>query len=226
METRKLAIVAGAGTAAGRQTAERLAGDGITVIAADSDIARAKNVADGISAAGGYSEACFLDPESKESAEALFKKAGEKYGTINYLAYMGCEDEKKSFLDVTADEWSHIIRTDLEGAFFCAQAAAEIMMQQGKRMGPYSIMFAVPELSASQDGSRAASCSAGWAVRGLMRSMALTLGRYDITVNALAASENIGCVPEIAETVAFAFSEKARNFTGMTMMINGGAVMS
>jgi NAD(P)-dependent dehydrogenase (short-subunit alcohol dehydrogenase family) len=86
------------------------------------------------------------------------------------------------FLEIDDEYWDHMFDVNCKGTLWCSQAAATIMISQGRGGRIINI--------ASQSGRRGeelglAYCASKAAVISLTQSMALALARYSINVNAL-----------------------------------------
>jgi NAD(P)-dependent dehydrogenase (short-subunit alcohol dehydrogenase family) len=86
------------------------------------------------------------------------------------------------FLEIDDEYWDHMFDVDCKRTLWCSQAAATILISQGRGGRIINI--------ASQSGRRGeelglAYCASKAAVISLTQSMALALARYSINVNAL-----------------------------------------
>lgn len=146
------------------------------------------------------------------------------------------------FLDLTLEQWRHTVSVDLEGAFVCLQRAARHMVGRdgGRLIAITSVHEHQPRVgSAAYD---AAKHSLG----GLMKTIALELGREGITANSVAPGEiatpmtgqededprgtdrpgvplgRPGDAHEIAAVVAFLASPAASYVTGASYAVDDG----
>jgi NAD(P)-dependent dehydrogenase (short-subunit alcohol dehydrogenase family) len=228
---------------------------------ADINAEKAQAVAAEIRKAGGAALAIQADVSDEESVNGMFDAFLNEYGRINYLAANAGIFIYGDFLSFSYEDWRTIMAVNVDGMLLCCRRAAKEMIRQGAGRGPYSIMLGLSQGSFSQDPPSAAYITSKWAGRGLMRSMALGLAKYDITVNGIgpgsvltdlhryvngkiaemngmtveAATEMMGKIyplkgyqpaEEMAAIYSFAFSDRARNMTGMTIMDDGGNVMT
>jgi NAD(P)-dependent dehydrogenase (short-subunit alcohol dehydrogenase family) len=104
-------------------------------------------------------------------------KVADRLGKLDILVNNAGTTLTKPFLDVAETEWDGVIKTNLNGAFLAAQAAARIMKMQESSGAIVNI--------ASVLGLRVAGQASMAAIVHLTRAMALELARYRIRVNAL-----------------------------------------
>jgi meso-butanediol dehydrogenase/(S,S)-butanediol dehydrogenase/diacetyl reductase len=114
-------------------------------------------------------------------------------------------------VDQTLDSWNRTVAINLTGAFLCAKHVAPKMIE-GKRGGR---IINTASIAGKRGGPMtAAYCAAKHGVIGLTRSLALELGAYNITVNAVC--------PGFVETQLF---EGLINMVGSTRNLNREAVL-
>jgi 3-oxoacyl-[acyl-carrier protein] reductase len=143
---------------------------------------------------------------------------------------------------MTDEQWRRVIDVDLTGVFNCARAAVPTMRSNGG--GSIVNISSINGLRGKFGQTNYAAAKAG--VIGLTKSLAKELARYNVTVNAVApglietpildampaearrsAAEEIllgrmGRVEDVAETVAFLCSDRARFITGEVIRVDGG----
>jgi NAD(P)-dependent dehydrogenase (short-subunit alcohol dehydrogenase family) len=224
LNDKRVALVTGGGKGIGRAVCIRLAADGMAVVVADIDLENACQTANIMKAAGNDSTALWVDVSNKESVDIMFDRLLSKYGRINYLAAMAQVNKLGDFLTFSLSDWEAVMETNVDGTLLCCQRAAKEMLKQGQDLGPCSIGIGLAQDAFEQTIDSVAFGTSNWTVRGLMRSLALSLAQDDITVNAVGQGENIR-FEEIASIYSFLFSDEARNITGTTIMDNYGATM-
>ncbi len=193
----KNAIVVGAGSGIGLACAERLAGEGCRVVAADISAEGVKKTADAINGAGGSAVPLTVNLASVNDIQRMVAEAVSVLGRIDILVNSAGVVQSKSFLDVTEDEWDFVININQKGAAFLMQAAAREMV---KNVPPEDVGHNVPGRSygkivnfssISGRGGRPLQihyASSKAAVISLTRSVAMALAPYGINVNAVSPS--------------------------------------
>lgn len=123
------------------------------------------------------------DISKPEAGKDLVAQTVAKFGRLDtFVSNAGiCQFEE--FLQISPESWQHHLNTNLSGAFYAVQAAAEQMVNQQPQGGS---IIGISSISALVGG--AAQChytptKAG--ILSLMQSTATALGKYDIRCNAL-----------------------------------------
>jgi NAD(P)-dependent dehydrogenase (short-subunit alcohol dehydrogenase family) len=190
----KVAVVTGSGRAGGlgEAIARRLADEGAAVVISDIGASRDSATPDGmiggtaemaaIAASlphGGSTFAC--DVRDPASVRALAAHARDAHGSLDiWVNNAGIGYIMKPLFDVSAEDWRAVIDVNLTGAWFGLQAAAEIMVAQGK--GGRIINIASQAAKSGFPHAQAYTASKHGLV-GLTRSAAIELGEHGITVN-------------------------------------------
>ena len=112
----KVAVVTGAGSGIGRATVRRFAQEGARVIAADRDLAAARETCEGLDA-----QAVRADVTDRVSVEALLE--GERHVDV-YFNNAGIPETIKPLAEITRQEWDAVIDVNLTALFVAAQVAA------------------------------------------------------------------------------------------------------
>jgi meso-butanediol dehydrogenase/(S,S)-butanediol dehydrogenase/diacetyl reductase len=168
------AVVTGAGSGIGRAIASTLAGRGFQVVATDVDLDAAKETA---AACGGT--ALRLDVTDPAAAAAV---AEEVAGFEVWVSNAGIS-KMQSFLQVSPADLRRTLAVNLEGIFWCGQAAARVMIAR-------SISGTIIN-TASMAGKQgrvpylADYVASKFGVVGLTQAMAFELAPHGITVNSV-----------------------------------------
>lgn len=189
----KVAVVTGSGRAGGlgEAIARRLAAEGAAVVI--SDIGASKDSATPDSMIGGTAEmqaiaaslpkastfAC--DVRDPAQVRGLAAHAVEQHGSLDiWVNNAGIGYIMKPLLEVSPSDWQAVIDVNLSGAFYGLQAAAEIMIRQGR--GGRIVNIASQAAKSGFPHAQAYTASKHGLV-GLARSAAIELGPHGITVN-------------------------------------------
>lgn len=195
----KVAVITGAGRRAGlgEAMAQRLAAEGCKVVL--TDIGRAagehmpesavgtasemQSIVDDIATAGGEASAfnCnVLNPEEVAAAAAF---AVETYGSLDiWVNNAGIGYLMKPIVEMSIEEWDTVLGVNLRGVFLGIQAAARIMIEQG-RGG--RIVNIGSQASKSGFGHASAYTTSKHGIVGLTRVAAMELGEHGINVNTI-----------------------------------------
>jgi len=195
--TGKTAVVTGSGRAKGlgEAIAWRLASEGAAVVI--SDIGASKDAAtpgamigaseemEAIAASlrsdGAAASTFVCDVRDYDQVKAMAKHAVDTHGGLDiWVNNAGIGYIMKPLLEVSPDDWRAVIDVNLTGAFFGLKAAAEVMVAQGR--GGRIVNIASQAAKSGFPHAQAYTSSKHGLV-GLVRSAAIELGPYGITVN-------------------------------------------
>ncbi len=129
----KVAIVTGGARGIGRAISIRLAEEGASVVVAD--VIDGAPTVDAVAKKGGRALYVETDVSNEESTKDMARTAGEHFGKIDILvnnAGLFAGLQKKSFLEITTEEWDHVLGINLRGVFNCCKAVVPRMKEQGK----------------------------------------------------------------------------------------------
>lgn len=237
----KVTVVTGAGNGIGRASALLFAREGAQVLVNDLGGARdgsgaAASAADAvvaeIRAAGGQAEASYDDISSKEGANALIEKALTAFGHVDVLLNNAGILRDKTLLKMSREEWQAVLDVHLTGSFFCTQAAALKMKEQGS--GSIINTTSVSGMLGNFGQANYAAAKAG--IYGLTRTASIELQRYGVRVNAVAPiaktrlTEDLPMFEKIEDTLSaehvapahlFLASSLSNDVTGVVLAVAG-----
>ncbi len=175
----RIALVTGAGSGIGRAVALALQSNGYSVVLAGRRAAELDRTAAARSPSGGAMLAVPTDVSKPEQVSALFARAKEVFGRLDVLFNnAGISAPATPIEDLSYEEWSAVVATNLTGAFLCAQQAIRLMKSQEPRGGR---IINNGSISAHTPRPNSAPYTAAkHAITGLTKSIALDGRKYDI----------------------------------------------
>jgi len=190
----KVAVVTGSGRRGGlgEAIARRLSEEGAILVI--SDIGTSRDAATPEGMIGGTDEmkaiaadlpspasTCVCDARDPDSVRALADHAVVTHGGLDiWVNNAGIGYIMKPLAEVSPQDWRAVIDVNLTGAWFGLQAAAEVMVRQGR--GGRIINIASQAAKSGFPHAQAYTASKHGLV-GLTRSAAIELGEHGITVN-------------------------------------------
>jgi NAD(P)-dependent dehydrogenase (short-subunit alcohol dehydrogenase family) len=241
----RVAIVTGAGRGLGRAHALELARQGARVVVNDVDAVADEVVAE-IRAAGGEAVACAGDVADWGGARRLVAAALESWGRLDALVNNAGFVRDRMLVASSEDEWDAVIRVHLKGHFAPTRFAADHWRAEAKAGRPVDARVINTTSGAGLLGSvgQAAYSAAKAGIAALTLVAAAELGRYGVTVNAIAPAARTrmtetvfadmmrrpesgfdAMAPEnVAPLVAWLASADARDVTGRVFEAAGGRI--
>jgi len=175
----KIAVVTGAGSGIGRASALALIEAGFSVVLAGRRREMLEETASLANTQPPRTLIVETDVRDSASVAALFDKVKQTYGRIDLLFNnAGTSTRSIPFEDLTFEQWSNVVATNLTGSFLCAQQAFRMMKDQrpqgGRIINNGSVSAQVPRRHS------APYASTKHALTGLTRSLSLDGRDYDI----------------------------------------------
>ena len=239
----RFAVVTGSDSGIGQATATLLASEGFDVgLTCHRDVERLDDTRSAVEERGQRCVVERFDAAAPDAGEVITRLA-EGLGGLGVLVNVAGTGHSDRVVDLTHETWRHVLATDLDGPFLCAQSAARWMITQGhpgRIVNVTSVHEHLPRLGA------AAYCSAKAGLGMLTRVLALELAEHGITVNAVAPGEistemtgmeesdayheerpgnplgRPGHVAEVASVIGFLASPRAAYVTGSSFTVDGG----
>ncbi|HDA7552499.1 TPA: 3-oxoacyl-[acyl-carrier-protein] reductase [Staphylococcus aureus] len=242
----KSALVTGASRGIGRSIALQLAEEGYNVaVNYAGSKEKAEAVVEEIKAKGVDSFAIQANVADADEVKAMIKEVVSQFGSLDVLVNNAGITRDNLLMRMKEQEWDDVIDTNLKGVFNCIQKATPQMLRQ--RSGAIINLSSVVGAVGNPGQANYVATKAG--VIGLTKSAARELASRGITVNTVAPGfivsdmtdalsdelkeqmltqiplARFGQDTDIANTVAFLASDKAKYITGQTIHVNGGMYM-
>ena len=178
----KVAIVTGSSRGLGQYMARALARAGADLVITSRTLASLEEFRKEIEGMGRRAFPVALDVRDYDSIQLAVEAAHREYGKIDILVNNAGCNVRKPAVDVTWDDWSLVVDTNLRGPFFVAQAAAKKMIPRryGRivNIGSVTCVFGY--------GGITPYCASRGGVKQMTMSLADDWGPHGITVNCLA----------------------------------------
>jgi len=239
----KVAVVTGAGQGIGFEICRSLAEQGAKVVLNDLDPDLAKQA--GVQINRESPDSCTVvagDSSNQAVIEKMVETAVGNYDRLDIVVANAGITLFGDFLSYSPEAFNKVMQVNLSGSFFLAQAAARQMIRQGSGG---SILFTSSATGHQAHKNLAAYGMSKAALEMLAKNLVIELSGYKINVNAVAPGATLtertmldadynknwskttpmgrpASVQDIAESVLFLVSEKARQITGQTLIIDGG----
>lgn len=177
-----VAVVTGGAAGIGSAIARRFSSEGAAVVIADIDAARGHALVESLDDLNTEVVAVETDIARPSETEALVGTVLERFGRIDVLVNNAGVTRPAGLLSVTPAEWDLIMGINARGAFFCMQAAARSMKDQGRGCIVNVASIAAKGWPHSSSVAYAASKAAMVAIT---RIASYELAAYGIRVNAV-----------------------------------------
>jgi NAD(P)-dependent dehydrogenase (short-subunit alcohol dehydrogenase family) len=207
----KVAVVTGAARGIGRAIAVELAANGADVVAIDiaGPVSSASNAVPAtpeelaetvkqIESYGRRAQAIRADIRDIDALRTAANQIQQQFGKIDIVVADAAIQRWKPLLEMDDADWHDVIDNNLNGTANTIRAFAPKMVARNK--GRFIVLSSMQGKHGTKD---AASYSASkWGILGLMKSAALELGQYNITVNAI--------IPGLVDTALTRYETRLR----------------
>ena len=249
----KTALIAGAGRNNGKAISLAFAREGADLIlVARERRAELEQVASECGALGVKTLPLLGDVSDHEKVNSLVHRGLDHFGKVDVLVNVAGRRPHQDFWDISYEEWHRVFAVNVHSTFYLAKALAPSMIKRGKggsiiALGGLASLTSMPQ--------RAHVTASKTALYGLIKSLALELGPYNIRANLIAlslidnvranpewypdkgtgkhtASEMNGCAlqrtgkpHEVANVAVFLASDQSSYVTGDRILCTGGKGM-
>lgn len=244
----KIALITGAGSGIGRETARVFVREGAVVALADRNLGAAEETLALIEADGGRGIALLMDVTDAATVAAGVARCVEDFGRLDVAfnnaglgtVEAGCAGQPLD--EIEMESWSRLIATNLTGVWLCMKYELQVMRAQ--RSGVIVNMGSIAGMVGFAGTGAYVASKHG--VLGLTRTAALDYGAYGVRVNAVCpgriatpliktqmatgsadlaqktALGRLGEAQEVAELVSWLASDRSSYATGSAVVLDGG----
>ena len=179
--TSRVAIVTGAARGIGASIAERLADDGHAIAVIDLDEAACAATVERIAAAGGRAIAVGANVATEQAVAVAVERVTAELGAPTILINNAGVIRDNLLFKMTTDDWDTVMNVHLRGSFLMARAVQAHMTAAG-----WGRIVNLSSTSALGNRGQANYAAAKAGMQGFTKTLAIELGRFGVTVNAIA----------------------------------------
>ncbi|MFF2166633.1 SDR family oxidoreductase [Streptomyces sp. NPDC058175] len=218
MTTTRIAVVTGAARGIGAGVAKRLAADGFAVAVIDLDQAACKPVVEEIEAAGGRALAVGADVSDEQSVQAAVDRIVSVLGEPTVVVNNAGIIRDNLLFKMTPADWDGVMNVHLRGSFLMTRAVQGYMTKAG-----WGRIVNLSSTSALGNKGQANYAAAKAGIQGFTKTLALELGKFGVTANAIAPGFiETEMTAETARRIGMGFEEfKAAAATGIPVARTG-----
>ena len=177
----RVAIVTGAGRGIGAAVATRLAADGWAVGVLDLTEDGCGDTVKAITGSGGTAAAVGADVSSAADAARAVEQVAAVLGSPTVLVNNAGITRDNLLFKMTEDDWDAVINVHLRGSFLMCRAVQKYMVA-----AEWGRIVNLSSTSALGNRGQANYSTAKAGLQGLTKTLAIELGRYNVTANAIA----------------------------------------
>jgi 3-oxoacyl-[acyl-carrier protein] reductase len=177
----RVALITGAAQGIGAATAARLAAGGAAVAVADVNAEAAEATAAEIVADGGRAIGLACDVTDRAQVQATVDAVAQEFGGLHILVNNAGVLRDNLLFKMTDDDWTTVMNVHLRGAFLATQAAQKYMVE-----ARYGRVISMSSTSALGNRGQANYATAKAGLQGFTKTLAIELGPFGITSNAIA----------------------------------------
>jgi 3-oxoacyl-[acyl-carrier protein] reductase len=177
----RVAFVTGAGRGIGAATVLCMAEEGARVALADIDTEGCQQVKTELERLGSEGLVVRCNVTDSTMVQAAIDQTLEHFGRLDILVNNAGVTRDNLLFKMSEEDWDTVMNVHLKGAFLCSRAAQAPMVKQ-----KYGRIVSLSSSSALGNRGQANYSSVKAGLQGFTRTLAIELGKFGITVNAVA----------------------------------------
>jgi 3-oxoacyl-[acyl-carrier protein] reductase len=177
----RAAIVTGAARGIGAGVAKRLAQEGFDVAVFDLEEAQTKDTVAAVEAAGRRGLGVGVDVSDPDAVEQAVAKVAEQLGPPLVLVNNAGITRDNLLFKMSLEDWDRVMAVHLRGAFLMSKATQKYMVE-----AKWGRIVNLSSTSALGNRGQANYSAAKAGLQGFTRTLAIELGPFGVTVNAIA----------------------------------------
>ena len=177
----RVAFITGAARGIGAATALRMAEEGARVALVDIDTEACQQVVEEIERLGSEGLVIQCNVADSNMVQNAVDKTVSHFGQLDILVNNAGVLRDNLLFKMSEDDWDTVLNVHLKGAFLCSRAAQKYMVHQ-----KYGRIVSLSSSSALGNRGQANYSSAKAGLQGFTRTLAIELGQFGITANAVA----------------------------------------
>jgi 3-oxoacyl-[acyl-carrier protein] reductase len=177
----RIAIVTGAARGIGAGTAKRLASDGMAVAVLDLNEADGAQTVAEIEKAGGKAIAVGADVSNADQVQAAVERVAAELGEPTVLVNNAGVTRDNLVFKMSETDWDTVLNVHLRGAFLMTRATQKYMVS-----AKWGRIVNLSSVSAVGNRGQVNYSAAKAGMQGLTKTLAIELGKFGITANAVA----------------------------------------
>ncbi|TWH75051.1 3-oxoacyl-[acyl-carrier protein] reductase [Modestobacter roseus] len=181
MAEQRTAIITGAARGIGAAIATRFAADGMAVAVLDLDEGACAGTVEAITSAGGRALAVGANVADEDSVTAAVDRVAAELGAPTVLVNNAGITRDNLLFKMSVGDWDAVLGVHLRGAFLMSRAAQKHMVE-----AQWGRIVNLSSVSALGNRGQVNYSAAKAGMQGLTKTLALELGRYNVTANAIA----------------------------------------
>ncbi len=237
----RVALITGSASGMGKQTAQRLAENGVAVVINDIDAAKVQSTVDEFKQKGLRVLGAVADISNAEAVRKMVQQVVAEFGRVDILVNNAGMEKAGALRKLTESDWDITIDVNLKGTFLCTQAVHASMVEN-----KHGRIINIASRAWLGGPGQIPYSSAKAGVVGMTRALALELGKNGVTSNCVAPglihtpmwdslpekdrnflltkqpTGRLGSVDNIADSVLFLADDEASFINGQVLYVCGG----